>query len=238
MKTRIPDGEWELECSADQFAVLRTDKEFAFLLTLARVVNALKFGVEAYGGAQSMSPMDERHRVGAFMYLSAVLHEVLELKKSAEKEWGDLPFFTQVFAALDENILDKKTGELLNKIRNRAAFHFDPTVAARTLPRLPAEPFVFITAIGRNRMNSNYELADIITFGFVFDAPADVDSLSKRLSEFRPRLDTLLRDFIKAVDDLVLQRLLAKGLRIVERPSGYFKSEREPDEQVPGDRAI
>jgi len=179
-----------------------------------------------------MSPVDERHRIGSLLYLSGVLHEVLELKKTAEKEWSDLAIFSEVFSLFDENVVDDKTADLLTKIRNRAAFHFDPTLAQRTLPRLPAEPFTFITATGRDPMNANYELADIITFGFIFDAPADVDMLSKKLGVFRPKLDSLLRDFVKRTDNLLLRRLVARGFRIVERPSGYFRAERESDDQA------
>lgn len=231
MKRQVPAGEWELICSGEVFARLRKDEEFAFLLTLSRVLNALKFGVETHrAGGIERTPVAERRRVGAFLYLASALHETLQLKKAAESKWGKLPVFVEVFEAFNEERLDAATVRLLNRIRNRASFHFDPTVAARALSELPEEPFAFLTATGRDPMNSNYELADLITFGFVFEATGNVEKLAASLTIFRPILDSLLSTFISKSDRILVRRLLALGFEIVDRPEGSFHSDREPDQ--------
>ena len=231
MKRQVPAGEWELICSGEVFARLRKDEEFAFLLTLSRVLNALKFGVETHrAGGTERTPVAERRRVGAFLYLASALHETLQLKKAAESKWGKLPVFVEVFEAFDEEKLDAETIRLLNRIRNRASFHFDPTVAGRALSELPDEPFAFLTATGRDTMNSNYELADLITFGFVFEATGNVEKLAASLTTFRPILDSLLGTFISKSDRILVRRLLALGFEIVDRPEGSFHSDREPEQ--------
>jgi hypothetical protein len=231
MKRQVPTGEWELVCSGEVFARMRTDEEFAFLLTLSRVLNALKFGVETHrAGGVERTPVAERRRVGAFLYLASALHETLQLKKAGEARWGKLPVFVEVFAVFDETQLDQETIRLLNRIRNRASFHFDPTLAGRALADLPDEPFAFLTATGRDPMNSNYELADLITFGFVFEAVGNVKKLAAGLNTFRPILDSLLSRFISNSDRILVRRLLAIGFEIVDRPQGSFHDDREPDQ--------
>jgi hypothetical protein len=230
----IPDGEWQLECSAAVFDRLRTDREFAFLTTLARVLNATKFGVEAHRTyAEELTPIGERHRVGALLYLAAVVHEILELKKKAETDYSDLPAVSTVFSVFSEDRLDAELVTVLHRIRNRAAFHFDVAAAERALPRLPAEPFTFVAAVGRDPMTANYELADIVTFGFLFDAYADVDQLSARLKAFRPKLDRLLLDFVKAADQYLFKRLRELGFVVAPRPEGSFAMDREDQSSDP-----
>ena len=225
-----PEGEWDLTCSAEVFSSLREDREFAFLVTIARILNAVKFGVQAHREASvDLTPIAERQRVGAQLFLAGLLHEILEFRKIAATDWGDLEAYSSIFAFFDESRLDHKTVDLLHRIRNRTAFHFDATVASRALPQLPAEPFTFITAVGRDPMNSNYELADLVTFGFIFGAPADVHRLAAGLKEFRPKLDSLLMDFVKTADQFIMKRLLARGFTFEERPLGTFAADRTPD---------
>jgi hypothetical protein len=231
----IPEGEWQLECTGELFADLRSDKEFAFLVTLARIVNALKFGVDVHrSGGDERTPTLERRRVGALLYLAGILHEVIQLRNAAEKQWGEVPGFKEVFGVLDESKVDSETADVLHRIRNRAAFHFDTTVAVRSLPELPAEAFTFIAALGRDPMDSNYELADLVTFGFIFEAPADVQRLSERLARFRKSLDTLLGNFVRQADRFIINRLLARGFTINEVAPGTFASDREPESPPKG----
>ena len=228
MKRQVPEGEWELVCSGDLFATLRASEEFAFLLTLSRVLNALKFGVETHrAGGTERTPVAERRRIGSFLYLASALHETLQLKKASESKWGKFPVFVEVFDVFNEKNLDATTIELLNRIRNRASFHFDPTIAERILPQFPGESFAFLTASGRDPMNSNYELSDLITFSFIFESSANADKLAAQLATFRPALDSLLSSFISRADRTLVRRLLALGFEMVPRAGGSFRRDRE-----------
>lgn len=227
---RIPEGEWQLDCSGEVFAELRNDKEFAFLVTLARVVNAVKFGVDVHrSGGDERTPVLERRRVGALLYLAGVVHEIFELRRKAGKRWAKMPGFKEVFGVLDEKTADPDMAKVLRRIRNKTVFHFDEAVPLQSLPALPAEPFTFLAATGRDPMESNYELADLVTFGFIFQAPADVKRLSESLSRFRTQLDALLLNFVRQVDGYIINRLLARGFTITEVAAGTFTADREPD---------
>jgi hypothetical protein len=226
----IPDGEWQLECSADIFERLRGDSEFALLVTIARVVNAVKFGTQAHRDAsQDDTPVSERQRVGSLLYLSAVVHEILELKKTVEKRFAHIPAVGAVFELFNDERIDARLVDDLKRIRNRGAFHFDVAVATQDLPKFPAEPFTFVASTGRDPMSSNYELADIVTFGFLFEAPANVPKLTARLSEFRPQLDALLLAFVKAADRYLFRSLVELGFVVVPRSPGSFAAERREE---------
>ena len=228
---RIPNGEWELVCSADVFAGLRADPEFAMLLTVARIVNAVKFGVQAHRDAGiAHTPAAERQRIGAQLLLAGLLHEVLEFQKRAGKDWGELEAFKSVFAVFNPGHLDAETVGLLDRMRNRAAFHFDAAVAARSLPKMPVEPFAFLVASGADPMQANYELADLVTFGFVFNATGNVQRLGAGLPPFRRQLDALLSAFVRNADQVIFKHLVARGFTIVERPPGSFAADRTDGE--------
>jgi hypothetical protein len=223
----IPDGEWELECAAEVFGRVRDTEEFAFLATLGRVVNAVKFGIEAHRhwSDDSESPRAERQRLGALRYLAAALHEVLELKKKVEEDRPPDPAAVAIFAVFSEDRLDHQFAEDLRRIRNRGAFHFDSAVAEQTLPKF--EPFTFITSVGRDPMDANYELADIISLTFIFGSGVDIPKLNSRLSGFKTKVDSLLLEFVRASDQHTFKRLVELGFILVERTRGSFADERD-----------
>jgi hypothetical protein len=225
----IPKGEWELECSGEVFARVRDTPEFAFLVTLGRVINAVKFGIEAHRhwSDDGETPRAERQRLGSLLYLAAALHEVLELKRTVEQDAGANSAAAAVFGVFSEDKLDRQFAEDLRRIRNRGAFHFDSAVAQQSLSKFPAEPFTFITSVGVDPMDANYELADIVSVTFMFGSGADVPKLNVRLSTFKTKLDRLLLDFVSAADQYLFKRLTELGFRLLERPGGSFAVERE-----------
>ena len=78
-------------------------------------------------------------------------------------------------------------------------------------------------------MDANYELADLVTFGFIFEAPANVPKMSERLSRFRAFMDALLLSFTRKADRFIINRLRARGFTITEVPSGTFAADRQPE---------
>lgn len=212
-----PEGPWRLECSGALFESLREDPEFAFLVTLARIVNALKFGVGVHPtAADARTPVVERRQVGAVLYLGGIVHEVLTLRKSSLKTWGHLPGYQAVFGVLDDALVDAEMAGWLHAMRNRAAFHFDMDIARQALSKLPAEPFTFLAAMGPHPMDGNYELADVVTFVSIFKSYANVPLLDDRFKRFRQRLDEILPAFINAADRYLVARLRELGFTIVE----------------------
>src|SRR3954453_7237585 len=102
----FPDGPWRLMCSEEQFVELRHDKEFAFLITAARMINALRFGIAAVTGtARRPDPGSERVRACAFQYMCGLMHELLEFRDKHGKNWEGLTAYQAIFSVLDESRL-------------------------------------------------------------------------------------------------------------------------------------
>ena len=212
----VPDVPWRLVCSAEQFDTLfRHDREFAFLATLARISCAIKFARAArFGAGKRKSNARARQAFGGFVQLAALMHEVLEMQRNHAAKWSGLTAWQRVFAVLDKSHLDADAAQILGAIRNRAAFHFDPTVAQQTIPRLPIEEFALLSGDGRNRMQTNSELADIMTMGFLFKHMGAPNKLYERYVRFHEVLETVAVAFCKECDYVILQRARARGLRI------------------------
>jgi hypothetical protein len=86
----IPDEPWRLVCSAEQFdRELRDDKEFAFLVTAARLSSAIKFGSAAvHGAGRRNSNARSKQGFGEFLYLAGIVHEALALRATHAHKWG------------------------------------------------------------------------------------------------------------------------------------------------------
>jgi hypothetical protein len=212
-------------CSDDTWSALQRDKEFAFLLTMARVSNALKFGIaSAYGAGEELSPAGARQGMGRFLYLTGIVHELVAFRDEHRDEWSGLTAFQQIFSVLEDIALDREVTELLNKVRNRAAFHIDPSLPGRVLPQFPNDSYSFVTGRGTRRMDSNFELADIVTFAFIFGNIDNLDAMYQRFERFRVSLNKLVSDFSRKADSVLLQRLVARGFRIEAVPDGETES--------------
>jgi hypothetical protein len=208
----FPPGRWRLIVPVETFATLKTDKEFLFLATLCRMVNAAKFGVSAMNDHRGIeTPASDRQRMGSFLYTAGVINELTEFVVNQKEVWGGLTAFGRAFDLLDEDQVDTQTREVLHTIRNRQAFHFDPTVAERVLPRIPNDEYPLVTGVGPGRLDANYELADVTALAFVFGHLDDVDELYRHFRQFYGELSRLVVRFIEAADNVIIDRLLARG---------------------------
>jgi hypothetical protein len=215
----MPEGAWRLSCSADQFADFRHDKEFWFITTMGRVINSLHFAILASRGQKDRTdPASDRVRMAAFLYICGVMHEVLEFRTKHEAEWSELTTFRRVFEEFDEPRVSKKTVELLQAIRNRAAFHIDPSIPSRVLSQFPREGYTFAVGEGKKRNRSNFEFPDIVTFAFIFGSPQNLSAMYERFSDFYDDLQRLTVRFIEHTEDVLMARLIERGFRFEEGP--------------------
>jgi hypothetical protein len=233
----VPEGRWRLVCSPRTFAELRTDPEFTFLVTLARYVNALKYGMAVMNAqGDSTAPAADRQRHGSFVYVAGVLHELLGFLDDAATEkkkklgLAGLTAFVEVKRAIDRVRLTKQQRELLEYVRNRGAFHVNPQIAARVLPHLPEMELTFAAGDGRRPLGVNAEFSELVTFLYMFRRGAggargrrqevvqasdlqDLSSIQRRFEELYAVMRDLAAAFVDAADRQLFRRLLARGFR-------------------------
>lgn len=216
----VPSGKWGLQCTAETAAHLARDPEFAFLVTLARAVNALKFGVHASReAAQYVDAPGYRQAIGSFFYNAGLLHEVLVFRANTKSRWGQHPVYIAVFEGLSEEKLGPEIGALLITIRNRAAFHLDVGVANKAVPELPVENWLFLRGEGPSPIDWNYEFSDVVAMAFLFGIQdRDIAATYARVVAFSPVLERLVEEFIRSADTELLVALTSKGFQVVEDP--------------------
>lgn len=215
---KIPEGPWKLACDAETFALLRNDKEFHFLLTLSRMVLSLKLGIDVMSMSdEDMSPMGDRRRVSGFWLLCGTLHEIVEFDEKYRDVWGGLTVYVEAFKLFDPASLPETERELLSTIRNRTAFHFDPSIPGRVLPKLPSQPVSFLAGEGRTRLGASYELSEMAALTAVFGSAANLDQVSARFTPFFEATQRLCFTFAKRAETFIIRRLLARGFRFDER---------------------
>jgi hypothetical protein len=208
-----PDGHWKFSCSGDVFAELRQDREFTFLVAISRITNALKFGMAAMNDqGQESTPRADRQRMNAFLYVAGALHETFVFLERAECEAGQTAYIA-VKRVLEAAMSDPAIAQPLAAIRNRTAFHFDPSIAGRVLPTFPAESFSFATGIGGRRLDISNELSDIVTFTFLFGSISDLPTMAAKFEHVRKTVYDLAATVVETLDDVTFSRLRQRGFR-------------------------
>jgi hypothetical protein len=215
MPTRkMPDGPWKLCCDAATFDTLRHDKEFQFLVTLSRMVLMLKLSIDVMAGAgNDATPKGDRQRSSGFWVMCGTLHEILEFDTKHRDTWGGLTAYVEAFKLFDDPSLPDAERELLDRIRNRAAYHFDPSLPARVLPDLTSQPVTFMAGDSKERLGSSYELSEMTALAFVFDGAANLDKVGDRFPPFFETAKALAFRFARLAENFMIQRLLARGFR-------------------------
>lgn len=219
----MDDG--SLPASAEVFSALRTDREFAFLVAISRITNALKFGMAAMNDqSKEPAPRADRQRMNAFLFVAGALHEAIEFLDKSEREAGQTTYIAAK-SVLETAMNDATIAEPLKAIRNRAVFHFDPTIAGRVLPTLPVESYSFATGIGGQRLDINNELSDLVTFAFLFGSVTDLPAMAARFDQVRKAVYELAATFVETLDDITLSRLRQRGFRFEEVRQDEWESE-------------
>ncbi|GEM_PF-3628723 len=237
MQSVPPSGNWIFVLPAQLTVGLRTDPEFAFLVTVSRVVSAMLFGIEALnqyaqksndppkaaGELLLANPRGERQVFEAFLYLTSALHSAFECLDAAEPQLGHLGSFQAVRASLESPQMDDAAVELMQVVRNRAGFHFDPTIASRVVPTLPDTDMVFCMGNGPTRGGMHFTTAWLVTVDFVFGGgkkTKDPDATAARLSKMITAVHDVGSSFVRVAIDQIMQRLSTMGFEVISVPPG------------------
>src|SRR5205807_4725403 len=108
--------DWELTCDKKTFDSLKTTDEFAYVLALARAVNALGYVHSTIPEATDAddSPDETRARVNVFLFASSILCEARNLVDHMKPLFGS----RNTFNGLQE-LLDDPAVQRLKLVRNK-----------------------------------------------------------------------------------------------------------------------
>jgi hypothetical protein len=133
----------ELYMSAADFSAARSDPRLHRLLTLARIVNSIRFTeVAVVEHKASETAKATRQKMSAFLYLAALLYEGLNFAQRLGQHFRDSEAFRVGFADLfrDAVVVELRAG-LLNRLRNQAVYHHDDVAIPTGLNLMSADEY-------------------------------------------------------------------------------------------------
>lgn len=217
-----PVGPWEISLPGDEFEKLRLDPRLARLLTLARVVNALRFcQLSVFSLTDADTPSNRRQRINAFLFTAGILYEGLRVAATLGKDFANRKAFTEGMGVL---LGEERTKELrktiLNRLRNKIVFHYDEDVAPTGLEKMRLDSYRFATGVGRRNGDVYYDLADEVAVNFILGEPESPDEERKILAAMITDVTEVSLAFADAAEHLIVDVLSEMGWRAEERPNG------------------
>jgi hypothetical protein len=223
--SEAPQREWLLWCNAEEFGAYVQDPRFAKLVTLARIVNNLRYNVAAVVPLGSDdSPGAVRQRMASFLSIAGTLYEALAFAKRLGKEFrGVQAFDTGLATLLRDPLVRSLHAGALKSLRHGIVHHHDETAVQVALELLvDGEEYVFASGTTFRKVDVYYELADIAAFQYAVNYPGDARPFMERLRELFDRLANITVRFGNAADALIAAQLKASGWHIRGgAPPGY-----------------
>jgi len=212
---------WEAYISKENFNQLRSNPHLASLLTLARVVNALRFCFRVlidFSGDKS--PAGQRQHINALLFSTSVLYGGLQLTDTLTKHFGSRASFQEGFAPL---LAESRTENLRTKVlkpwRDKTVSHFDRDVASKTINsfNLDLPSYLFVTASGHKTGDLYYNLADEVAINFILGERTSKEEENQRFAEILKDTSDVLTRFVSAADALIVDVLGEMGWLVRER---------------------
>jgi hypothetical protein len=189
------------------------DKKFAYVVTLARSINALTSAHSLMTNAQGKkTPAAQRDRMNSHFFVSAILYESLRLIERMKPIYGK----TEIFQNTLQRILKDKAVKSLEQIHLKAArrdavFHYLPDRFADAIGKTGMTECVFVYTFGERRDSIHYEFADYIATEMMVGERLDNSVVVTEMMERTLHLVTL---FIDNCESFIADQLNAWGFQI------------------------
>jgi hypothetical protein len=203
-----PDQRWTI--TVRNFDKVKNEPAFCSIVALARAVNALHFvHTPLLGNETDNTPAGMRTRYNSLLFTCALLAEASLLVSSMHRHFKGDPHFQRLAGVLNR----KEARALVNKnlfpVRNKLVFHFDAQEVQKQLADLQLPDPILVTAMGKMKVQTYYELADLAAvrtlFGPVIPGPED---------KFTPILRSLSEvavEFLVAAEEFMVAALNERG---------------------------
>ena len=211
----MEDFAYDITCSKERFDLLKTDEHFLGLLTLARVVNALRFCQQAAIDAKDIAgPAGARSRINSLLYASSVLYEGFLVIEKIEKNFKNLDSFINGFGSLlRDRIVRSLRESVLNRMRNKFVFHFDPDVAMESFKNFELSEYKFASGIGKASGEMYFGLADEAVLNYLLQPTQNEpnDSLKGRWEKILQETTQIIGRFTESAERLMADVLVEMG---------------------------
>lgn len=160
----VQETDWHITCDAEVFERCRNEPKFAYIVTLARAVNAVNFVHSVMVTSQGKDdPAARRDRINSYLFGSAIMYEALKFVRAMNQSFRDDDYFQRGLRLL---LKDPTAQEIerahLNRARHQAVFHFVPKTFAEVIGKTSQIDSPFVSSRGKRRGNVNYAYADVV----------------------------------------------------------------------------
>ena len=190
------------------------DKKFAYVVALARAVNALNSAHSLMLSTEKRdTPSALRDRMNSYFFVSGILYESLKLIRAMSKVFaGDKSFETSL-----RLILKDTSGQALEKmhlksVRHGGVFHFLPDRFAEAIAKTPMSECVFASSVGQKKGDIHYTFADLITAEIGVGTRLDNNVIVTQMME---KTLSLVRQFIDHSENFIGDQLSVWGFEVL-----------------------
>lgn len=217
---------WDIFCPSEKFDTLRQDERLVALLTLARIVNSMRFTqMAAVSVADDSTANNKRQRMNSFLYLGALLFEGLKFTETLGKHFKDLKSYKDGFQKIQKDTGVKDLSRsLLDPLRNKIVFHYDGDIPSDSLQTIDFSEYVFASSHGETQGGIYYDLSDQIVVHSLIQPDKDQEEMERRFRDFVQRTTDLSRRFSKAADMLIAEGLKKLGWQLRRLPAERSES--------------
>lgn len=209
---------WRAQLERDEVrSLLSSDPRLSAILKLARAANAVLFCHTVLLNTDQRDKMpDIRQRINAFLYVSAILFEAIELAKTQSALLKDVDGWQEEFVPLfrDRNV-QQLTATILKRIRNQGVFHFGDDEIVQAVQRMESDHFVFVAGSGQSSGGAYYVLPDEALLHAALGITGGEEDLVERLERLISRVAKMAAAFTGAADRVISVVLHEQGWRVV-----------------------
>jgi hypothetical protein len=213
--TPAQEIDWHITCDAETFDKCRKDEKFAYIVTLARAVNALNFVHSALLDAQGRDdPEAMRNRFNSYLFGSAIMYEALKLIRAMNRPFlEDGAFQDGLRLLLKDPTAQQIERTHLNPVRHQAVFHFDPVTFSRTISREARNESPFVSGRGNRRRYMNYAYADVVAGEILAGLSSDTEEFFLVLGDAMAKTRDLVMKFTDNAERLIAHHLKVWGFK-------------------------
>jgi hypothetical protein len=217
----VSDFSYDISCSKETFDRLKTDECFLALLTLARVINALRFCQKAAIDAKAVAgPAGARSRINSFLFASSVLYEGFLTVEKLAVHFKSFDSYRNGLAVL---LKDKDTQSIrqsvLQRMRNKFVFHFDRDVAKESFDHFDLPVYKFASGTGKASGEMYFGLADEAVMNYLLQ-PANNESdksIRNRYEKILQDTTRLMGRFTESAERLMAEAMDNMGFTVVQQ---------------------
>jgi len=195
----------------------QSDKKFAYVVALARAVNAFNaaHALMVLTG-DTDTPAAQRNKMNAYFFTSAVLYEALKLIRSMSAVFGkERNFQNSIQQLLKDKTALRVERTHLKAVRHDAVFHFVPDQFSKAIAATGMSDCVFTATRGTRPDDDHYEFADYIAAEIEIGGRLSDREVVTRM--MHDKLE-LVKQFVVRSQDFIAGELHSRGFKLKPPP--------------------